>query len=92
MEGKSVVYLTPENVRKYDNQLNEIIGSKGYKTRIIGSSCTRSIEVYRKLDQFDRLCFKHVLCVIHASDYISFGPNEHLRSVLEPLIKQAFKK
>lgn len=76
-EGK---YPTGE----YFNKLNELLGQKGY----YAVQKNDSAYIYKK---GDRQALKNLKAAVHQSDYIDWGGNNNLKSILEPIIKQAFE-
>ena len=76
-------YITPENSEGYVRNLNKLLDVKGY---FAYATRTGGIEIYKK---GDRKSLGNLKASIIATDYISWGPNENLKDMLEPLIKEA---
>lgn len=76
-------YITPENSEGYVRNLNKLLDKKGYFAH---ATRTGGIEIYKK---GDRKSLGNLKASIIATDYISWGPNEDLKDMLEPLIKEA---
>lgn len=77
------IYITPENSEGYVRNLNKLLDKKGYFAH---ATRTGGIEIYKK---GDRKSLGNLKASIIATDYISWGPNEDLKDMLEPLIKEA---
>lgn len=80
---KPNTYITPENSEGYVRNLNKLLDKKGYFAH---ATRTGGIEIYKK---GDRKSLGNLKASIIATDYISWGPNEDLKDMLEPLIKEA---
>lgn len=80
---KPNIYITPENSEGYVRNLNKLLDKKGYFAH---ATRTGGIEIYKK---GDRKSLGNLKASIIATDYISWGPNEDLKDMLEPLIKEA---
>lgn len=80
---KPNTYITPENSEGYVRNLNKLLDVKGYFAH---ATRTGGIEIYKK---GDRKSLGNLKASIIATDYISWGPNEDLKDMLEPLIKEA---
>ena len=80
---KPNTYITPENSEGYVRNLNKLLDTKGYFAH---ATRTGGIEIYKK---GDRKSLGNLKASIIATDYISWGPNENLKDMLEPLIKEA---